>query len=308
MLQIVGLVIPFFAIIVFGRLSVSRKILSPDGLVALNGFAYWLALPALLFGSIAESHTLQVMGIAVVYLGCCIFVFASAMALSHLLFGSSLAKSAVFGLNATYGNVIFLGTPLVAAFFGAPGVAQILAIIAFHSGVLLPLAAILMELGSERKGGVRAVVYRTILGLICNPIIVSITLGFAWRATGIAVPHPVHNLLVVLAPSAAPLALFCLGASLPAIAAEPAIIREATLATVLKLTVLPVCVGWVAWFLGLLGLPWRVAVVTAAMPTGANAFLLARRATMFAESSASTVVVTTAVSVISITGLLTWFH
>jgi malonate transporter len=306
MLQIVGLVVPIFAVIVFGRLSISRKILDPDGLAALNGFAYWLALPALLFGSIAESHAPQVMGIAGIYLACCILVFAFAMFVGYLLFGGSLAKSAVFGLNATYGNVIFLGTPLVAAFFGPQGVTQILAIIAFHSGVLLPLAAVLMELGSGRQGGVRAVIHRTVHGLVGNPIIVSIFLGFAWRATGIAVPGPIHNLLAVLGPSAAPLALFCLGASLPAIATEPAIIREATVATLLKLTVLPFCVGWVAWFMGLSGLPWRVAVVTAAMPTGANAFLLARRATSFAESSACTVVVATAVSVISITGLLTW--
>jgi malonate transporter len=308
MLQIVGLVVPIFAVIVLGRLSVSRKILNPDGLAALNGFAYWLALPALLFGSIAESHSTEVMGIAGVYLACCIFVFACAMLVNYLLLGGPLAKSAVFGLNATYGNVIFLGTPLVAAFFGPPGVAQILAIIAFHSGVLLPLAAVLIELGSERQGGVGAVMHRTVLGLMRNPIIMSILLGFIWRGTGFAVPGPIHNLLAVLGPSAAPLALFCLGASLPLIAVEPAIIREATLATVLKLTVLPVCVGSVAWFMGLSGLPWRVAVVTAAMPTGANAFLLARRATSFAEVSASTVVVTTAVSVISITSLLIWLR
>ena len=288
--------------------QLTRNILTPEGLAALNGFAYWLALPALLFSSIAESHAPQAMGIAGIYLACCIFVFACAVLIGHLIFGNALAKSAVFGLNATYGNVIFLGTPLVAAFFGPEGVAQILAIIAFHSGVLLPLAAVLMELGSGRQGGVQAVMHRTVLGLMRNPIIMSILLGFAWRATGIAVPGPIHHLLAVLGPSATPLALFCLGASLPPVAVEYAIIREATAATLLKLTVLPVCVGWVAWFMEISGMPWRVAVLTAAMPTGANAFLLARRATSFAESSASTVVVTTALSTVSITGLLTWLR
>jgi predicted permease len=78
MLQIVGLVIPIFAVISFGHLSISRNILNPDGLAALSGFAYWLALPSLLFSSIEESHTPQVMGIAGIYLACCIFVFACA--------------------------------------------------------------------------------------------------------------------------------------------------------------------------------------------------------------------------------------
>ena len=118
MLQIVSLVVPIFAVILLGRLAVSRHILTPEGLEALNGFAYWLALPALLFGSIAESHSLEVIGIAGIYLACCIFVFAATMIVGWLLLDGSLARSAVFGLNATYGNVIFLGTPLVAAVFG----------------------------------------------------------------------------------------------------------------------------------------------------------------------------------------------
>jgi predicted permease len=52
----------------------------------------------------------------------------------------------VFALNATYGNVIYLGTPLVSAAFGPPGLSLILTIIAVHSGVLLPLAAVLIEI------------------------------------------------------------------------------------------------------------------------------------------------------------------
>jgi malonate transporter len=308
MLQIAGLVLPIFAVIAFGRLAISRKLLSPDGLAALNGFAYWVALPALLFGSVAESHAPKVMDGAEIYLFCCLVIFAAAMLVNRLLLGGSLAKSAVFGLNATYGNVIFLGTPVVAAVFGPDGVAQILAIIALHSGILLPLAAILIEVGSGREGGTRAVIRRTAAGLVRNPIIMSILLGFAWRATGFPVPGPIHNLFAVLGPAAAPLALFCLGASLPPVVTDAAIMREATAATALKLTALPLSVGWVGLHMGLTGIPWRVAVVTAAMPTGANAFLLARRTTSFAETSASTVVFTTIVSVISITGLLTWIH
>jgi malonate transporter and related proteins len=74
----------------------------------------------------------------------------------------------------------------------------------------------------------------------------------------------------------------------------------------MKLAVLPISVGLAAWIVGLPSLQWRVAVLTAAMPTGANAFLLARRATNFAEVSATTVVLTTAISVLTISVLLNW--
>jgi len=46
--------------------------------------------------------------------------------------------------------------------------------------------------------------------------------------------------------------------------------------------------------------------MASAMPTGANAFLLARRFATMAEASASTVVVSTAASVVTLTVLLAW--
>lgn len=306
MLKILELIAPLFAVIAMGHLAIRRSILDTTGLAALNGFAYWVALPALLFNSIAEVRTPGLMTVAGIYLACCILVFALAMLAGRLLLGGSLAKTAVFGLNATYGNVIFLGTPLVLAVFGPRGVPLILAIIAFHSGVLLPLAAILIEIDTGRQGGAAVIARNTVTGLLRNPIMMSILLGFLWRATNLAVPGPLHQLSALLGPAAAPLALFCLGASLPPLAREPMVIREAVLATVLKLALLPLCVGTLSSMMGLSGLPWRVAVVTAAMPTGANAFLLARRTTSFAESSASTVVVATATSLLTITALLSW--
>jgi malonate transporter len=308
MLQIIGLVIPLFAVIAVGRMAVSYKRLDSAGLAALSGFTYWIALPALLIGSVAEAHAQNLIEVAAIYLACCIAVFAASMLLCYLFIGRSLARTAIFGLNATYGNVIFLGTPLVASFFGPQGVSLILAIIAFHSGVLLPLASVLIELGTHRQGGIRVVASNSAMGLLRNPIIMSILAGFIWRTTGFTLPLPLHHLFGLIGPAAAPSALFCLGASLPSVATEQSIMREAMLATVIKLAVLPFCVGIVSWQMGLTGLPWQVAVITAAMPTGANAFLLARRATDFVEASAATVVTASVASVLTITLILNWLH
>jgi malonate transporter and related proteins len=72
------------------------------------------------------------------------------------------------------------------------------------------------------------------------------------------------------------------------------------------LVILPCFVGVVAWELGLPDLSWRVAILTAAVPTGANAILLARRKTNFSEASANTVLLATALSVLTITVILDW--
>jgi malonate transporter and related proteins len=306
MLQTFGLVIPIFAIIAMGWLAVRRNILEETGSAALTGFAYWVALPALLFGSIAEIEAKGLIDVAGIYLACCLAVFAFAIAASRVFLRCSLAEAAMFGLNSTYGNVIYLATPLVSAAFGVQGLTLILAIIAVHSGVLLPLAAVLIEIDSGKQGGIGVVVRNSAINLSKNPIIVSILLGFLWRLSGLGMPLALHNFFGLLGRAAVPLALFCLGTSLPTLAVGPSIMTEAAIASIMKLAVLPISVGLAAWIVGLPSLQWRVAVLTAAMPTGANAFLLARRATNFAEASATTVVLTTAVSVLTISVLLNW--
>jgi malonate transporter len=306
MAQALGLIVPVFAVIAMGWLAVRLKRLDTQSLAGLVGFAYWVALPSLLFASIAELDPGAALTVAIIYLACCLVVYGFAVAVSCLLFRRSLAQSAMFGLNATYGNVIYLATPLVSAAFGQPGLTLILVIIAVHSGVLLPLAAVLIELDSGQQGGAVVVLRSSIVNVLKNPIMMSILLGFLWRLTGFGVPVPLHNLLTLLGRAASPLALFCLGATLPGISGGILVLREAVLVTIIKLLILPISVGAMCWLVGLPDLQWRVALVTAAMPTGANAFLLARRATDFAEASATAVVLSTGASILTIAMLLNW--
>ena len=61
---------------------------------------------------------------------------------------------------------------------------------------------------------------------------------------------------------------------------------------------------WAALLAGFAG----VAVVAAALPTGANAYLLAQRYRIEADRSGATVLVTTALSVLTLSALLAWFR
>lgn len=304
MFDILSLLFPLFFLIGAGATAIRTKWISDEGSAALTGFTYWLALPALLIRSIVESQMTGVLEAAGAYLCACLALFAAALLLFFAFMGRSLTRAALFGLNATYGNVIFLATPLVGAMFGPAGIASVLAIIALHSGFLLPLAAVLAELGNPRRGGARVVIINSALGLLRNPVIVAIVLGFVCKATSFPIPEAVLRLLRLLGGAASPLALFCLGASLPIQRVGRAVIAETCLATAMKLAVLPVVVGLVSWRLGIGGLPWKVAVITASMPTGANAFLLTRRATDSTQASATTVLLTTVLSVASLTFVL----
>ena len=304
--QTFTIIIPIFVVIAMGWIAARRNFIDPIGFIALNAFAYWVALPSLLFGSTANMDANGLLDVAGVYLGCCVAVYACAVTLGALILKRPVAQAAIFGLNATYGNVSYFGAPLVLAAFGPQALPVALVVIALQSAVILPLTAILIEIGCRSQGGIRTAVHSTAIKLLKNPIIMSFLVGFAWRTTGLGIPLAIHNLLTLLGNAAAPLALFCLGAALPTTAAKSLMSRDVVLAVMIKLVILPSAIGIVAATAGFSDLAWRVAILTAAVPTGANAILLARPETKFSEISANTVVLATSLSAMTLTLMLYW--
>lgn len=300
-----GIIAPVFALILLGAAAVHWRLVDAGGLRGLNDVTFYAGVPALLFSAVAEADALLGLDLAAAYFAACLVVFALAIAFAVGTLGMGLAQAAATGLNASYGNTVMLGIPIVSAAFGAPGLAVLMPIIMLHSVLLLPLASLLIEAGGAGGANPLRTLRRTLPSLVRNPVILSILLAIAWRLLGLSVPVPLHRFLALLGGAAPPLALFCLGASLPGFAVRGAL-REAGIATVLKLLLLPALVWGLAWLFGFGPLPTAVAVLTAGMPTGANAFLLARRTDTGAGASAGTVVVSTALSVLTLSVLLAW--
>jgi malonate transporter and related proteins len=305
MIALLSVIGPVFALIVMGRLAVLYHWVDGGGLRGLNDVAFYAALPALLFGSVAEAPSFDVLELGSVYFGACLIVYAVAMVLARWVLGADFASAGMIGLNAAYGNTVMMGIPIIVASFGDAALSSLLGIIALHSVLLLPLATVLIEAGSAGRSGLRRTLRATARGLGRNPIIIAIMVALLWRGFAVPVPRVLHGFLSMLGQAGPPIALFCLGASLPGFVGNR-FLKEALLASFLKLAVLPALVWSLATWAGLSGQPVAVAVVTAGMPTGANAFLLARRAGKLIEASAGTVVVATAISVFTLFGLLVW--
>jgi malonate transporter len=295
MLQILGIVVPLFAIIGLGKAAIHWKFLDGAGSAVLSRFTFFIPVPALLFGLMAELTVS--FGMSVVYFAGCLAIYMAALWVGRWFADPSLSHRAVFALDTTFGNVTFLGVPLILSVWGKDGLTHLVGIIAFTS-VLIPISVILMEIGDKRGTGNPTTVRGTIYGLLRNPVIGSMILGFLWRVLGIPMPAPLHNVIDILGRAAAPLGLFCLGTSLPAISWE--VIREGLSGTFAKLVAMPLVVAALCYSAGYTGLTLAVAVLTAGLPTGANAFLIARGASTYGEGSATTVVIATLMSVVTL--------
>lgn len=305
MAVLVGIIGPVFALILMGALCMRLKLLDVAAIRGMTDFVFFAAMPSLLFNSIVAAPPLRLADVAGSFLAGALALYALAVLLARRLLGLRLAGAGMFALNSVFGNTVMLGIPIVDAAYGKHGVAILLAVIAFHSAFLLPLATIVIEADTGSGRGALGVLRAALPGMARNPVIVTMACALCWRLTGLGIAALIGRFFVLLGAAGPPLALFCLGASLP----KPVgwnDLREILLGGFLKLVALPALVGVTAHLVGVTGLGFKVVVLASALPTGANAFMLARRFATMAEASASTVVATTIASVATLAILLGW--
>jgi malonate transporter and related proteins len=304
---VLEVIAPVFLIIGLGYAAARWRFVETAGFRGLNAFAFSLASPALLFlggttgpaggGAAALAFFL---GTAALYLG--------TLAAARRGAGMPLGAAGMLALDASFGNTVMMGIPLVVAAFGAEALAVLLAILALHSMVLLGAATVVAEVALHERAPLRRVLRATALGVARNPIVMAVVLALLWRVAGLPPPPgAARRALELLGAAGPPVALFCLGGSLAGFDAR-GMWRETAVACALKLAALPALVWLAARLLALPPLETAVAVVVAAMPTGANAFLLAQRYRIAAERSGATVLVGTVLSVATLSALLGWFR
>lgn len=298
------IVLPLFALILCGFVFARARVIGPDGVKGLSVFVFNLALPALLFRSLATGLPQGGASLGVVYvyyLGGAI-VFALAMLTGRAALGLDLVKQALMAITAVFSNAVLIGIPLVFTAFGRDGQIAVLLIASLHAAIFVTVATVLIEVGrgaGARPGAILAAVF-------ANPLLVSVLAGFAWTLPGWPLPAPLDTFTRLLAGAAAPSALFALGATLAQfrIAGD---MRDVTVIAVFKLAVHPLIVWLLATQVFALGaVETAVAVIVAALPSGVNPFILAQRYETYVQRAASSVIITTALSVVTAAVLLAW--
>jgi len=304
-IALLEVVAPIFAIIAAGYVAASRGFVDAAGFRGLNIFAFGLAAPALLFASGTAGHQGGGAAALAYFLGA--GMLFAAVLWGALRAGLPLAAGGMLALDVSYGNTVMMGIPLILASFGAPGLSILIAILALHSMVLLGVATVVAEIGQNQRAAPWPLLRLTMLGVVRNPVVMAVVVAMLWSALALPVPPAARRTLELLGAACPPVALFCLGGSLRGFDARAAW-KQTSITVALKLLALPLIVWMITTLMGLSQLEIAVATVTAALPTGANAFLLARRYGTGIEASGASVLVSTLISVVTLSALLAIFR
>lgn len=291
-------VAPLFLVIFTGTLFSRTKAAHGPWVDVLNKYALWIGFPALVIASLmhldphGESYANLIL-INSAYIAACMFL---AFPIARFFKFSKRLRSSLF-LILSFGNVAYLGIPVLRSSFG-DGILPVAAVLsAVYVFWLLTLGVILIEATGEESIHPK----KLILSLVKNPLLISVFAGVSIVLFQIKVPLFVDTTVSLFAESVTAIVLFSLGIFLGQnkIGAPREWIRVFAFVVVTML-VLPLLLHFGIRTVGLNDLQFKATILDSAMPLGLTPYALAVQYKLETKLVARIVVLGTLLSVIII--------
>lgn len=306
MSALLDVILPVFVVIGYGYLA-RRLGLFADGPVdALMRFAQTFAVPCLLFRSLATldlAKALDIRLFAAFYIGA-FACFALGYVAARLVFHRPATDAVAIGFACFFSNSLLLGLPITERAYGPEALQDNFAILSFHAPLLYAFGITLMELTRSAGQGLSAgrLAWQVVRSILAVPLVIGILLGFAVNLSGLPMPVSVMGAVNLMAQAAIPASLFGLGGVLVRYRPEGDLRAIAMVCFVSVMLHPAITWGLGRFALGLSTNQLRSAVMTAAMAPGVNAYLFADLYGAARRVAASSVLVATALSILTI-----WF-
>lgn len=307
-MAVVAIVFPIFALVAIGYIGARSRYFSPEAQRGLTEFSASVAIPALLFRTIATSAAPSVSPtrIWMAYFGAVAVVWVAATLMTRYVLRRPAEDAASIAMTSAYGNTVMLGVPLCLSLYGEAAAAPMAAVIALTSPIYWTIATLHHQAaGATRASGIGRLLLSVASDLMRNPLILAILSGSLFRMTGLALPDVIDRTLQLLGQAGSPTALVALGTTLVGFAIKG---QGPTLATVLvlKLMLMPLVAAGLIWWLALPPVPAGVVLIFAAAPAGANAYLFAVKSGRAVNSASGAVALGTILAVVTISAVVAW--
>ena len=303
MLDIFLKTVPFFGLIALGYGAAKTRFFSEEASAALTKFVFYFALSAMLFRFSATLRIDEIFEprLASAYLWGTAVTWAIGLGVAFLR-GLDLSTASIEAQCAAIGNTGFLGVPMLALLLGQEAVGPIILILSIDLIVFSSVLTIMVTAAREGRMQLRTI-QSLALGLVKNPMIVSIGLGLLVSALALPVPDVANSFLTTLGNAATPGALFAIGASLASKSAER--LQIAAWLSFAKLILHPLFVGLGVYvFFPVDGYRAAVAVSAAALPVAGNVFILAQHYGIAPQRVSASILISTAVSILTVSAVI----
>jgi malonate transporter len=306
MAEIVALLLPFFGLILIGYVAARVTRQPAEALGWMNTFIIYAALPALFFKLVSRTpiEDLARVDFIVAAIAATYSVFLVLFLISYFVRSASFGDSTIQAFGGSYGNIGYMGPGLALLAFGEAAAVPVALIVCLENATHFIVAPAMMAVAGGDKRPPLQLAADVLRRVALHPFIISTALGFLVAASGMAVPVAAQRLVDYLAQAAAPCALFAMGVTL-ALRPLKRVPVEIGYLAVAKLILLPGVVYVVLSLAGDFDPVWVYsAVLLAGLPTATNVFVISQQYGIWQERASTTVVITTALSVLTLPILL----
>ena len=294
--------VPIFLMMVLGMLFRKLGWMDEEFAAKMNKFVFLIPLPVLLFGDLAKVDFKEVWNIKfVIFCFVVTFICITIAALVSCIWKDRSIQGEF--IQASYrSSAALLGIAFIQNIYGNAGMAPLM-IIGSVPLYNIMAVVVLSFFRPGQKGMDKALIKKTLIGIITNPIIIGIVAGLLWSALKLPMPVILHKAVSSIGGVATPMGLMAMGATFD-IKKAFGKIKPTVIAAFIKL------VGFVAVFM-----PLAVAtgfrrekliaiLVMLGSATTVSSYVMAKNMGHEGVVSSSVVMLTTMCSAFTLTGWL----
>ncbi|MFK7697979.1 AEC family transporter [Pseudomonas caspiana] len=305
--------IPVVALIVLGFLIVRVGWLRAEGMRDISNVAFLVLAPALLFRSMATVHLAEIDFTPVAIYFCAIWIAFAIIMAKHGL----NKRAAVLALSTTFSNTLMIGVPLVSLAYGQEGLVTLFALMSVHSLIMLTMVTSIVEFADAREANSSAgtagwssrlislglTLMRATKATLLHPVPLPILIGLLYSTTGLTIPLPLDQTLQLIGSAFSPIALMLVGATL-AINKDLGHIKTGLLLALTKNCIHPLVMFTLGILVGLKGVGFKVMILSAALPIGANVYLYATRYKVAEQEVTASIAASTVLALVTLTAVM----
>ncbi|HAC61568.1 MAG TPA: hypothetical protein DCF66_05335 [Lachnospiraceae bacterium] len=246
--------LPIFLLMVLGYVLSLLKLVSRDFAKQLNSFVFKIALPFELFVDMAGQDFAAAWNgkfvlfcLAATFLSICL-----AALISRIVLRDDRAERGEFIQVAYRSSAAILGVAFIQNIYGE-GHTAMAALMMIGSVPLYNIFAVIVLMTTaqdtqQQSANRQSLVRKTVLGIVTNPILLGIFIGFAWSLLRLPLPGIPKKVISDVGKMATPLGLIAMGAMFDPAAARkkagPAIVASLMKLLVLEAVFLPAAVAF----------------------------------------------------------------
>lgn len=298
MTQIFQVIAPLFLIIFAFALLQRFRNINENWSLVLNEYALKIGLPVLIFSSLAKTNfSLAQESDLIVLNSLFIFVIFLLGFLIGKVFRLSKEMSRSIFLCLVFGNVAYLGIPVLVQLSGESVLPSASLIVAIYLFWIFTIGVSILDFKKKKKDLLMGI----LKNLVKNPLLLAVILGLISALIGLKIPDVILKSLDMISASVTPTVLIVIGLFI-----GKSKIGEAKkwipvfLFSLMTLLLLPAIFYFGVKALGYAPEDFSASIIQAAMPLAITPFALAEKFGLNKDFIAKSIVLSTALSVLSI--------